>query len=210
MSKEERKSGPAISRRTWCAGAASVAALFGLGALRFAPKAALVRPPGGLDEDNLLSKCIHCARCVESCPRRVVALSHLEDGILALRTPYMRFYADYCDGCAEANGGVPLCVQNCPTGALENVLVNAQGQAIIGVAQIDDTCLARREASCRWCYDACPNGAMELDSIGRPCVIEDLCNGCGACEAACVSLTAGSKVAGATKRAITVYPVGGR
>lgn len=209
MSKEEHAV-PVVSRRTWCMGAASVAALFGLGALRFAPEMTLVRPPGGLDEDNLVSKCIHCSKCVESCPRRVIALSHLEDGVLALRTPYMRFNEDYCDGCAQANGGVPLCVKNCPTGALQNVQMDMTGQVFIGVARIDDTCLARREAMCRWCYDACPYEAMGLDSIGRPFVIEDLCNGCGACEAACVSLTAGSKVPGATKRAITVQTYEGR
>ena len=69
------------------------------------------------------------------------------------------------------------------------------------------TCLAYRDTGCRECYDACPYDAMRLEGEGvnpRPVVIADLCNGCGACEAACVSLKAGSIAAGSAKRAIVV------
>ena len=51
------------------------------------------------------------------------------------------------------------------------------------------------------CYDACPYEAMELDENNRPVVIEDKCNGCGACESVCVSLQNGSISEGATARA---------
>ena len=47
----------------------------------------------------------------------------------------------------------------------------------------------------------CPLGA---DNV--PVVDVDACNGCGACELACISLSAGSITAGATDRAIVVRP----
>ena len=46
------------------------AALVGLGAVRYAGSAPLVRPPGGQDEDALVSACIRCEKCYEVCPRR--------------------------------------------------------------------------------------------------------------------------------------------
>ena len=46
-----------------------------------------------------------------------------------------------------------------------------------------------------------------LDDAGRPHVVSDVCNGCGACECACVSLQSGALVEGATARAITVVPL---
>ena len=54
---------------------------------------------------------------------------------------------------------------------------------------------------CREVYEA-----MGLHDDGTPYVIEDACNGCGACEHACISLSSGSLATGATDRAIVVVP----
>ena len=79
---------------------------------------------------------------------------------------------------------------------------------VIGKAVINtDWCLAYKLIGCRFCYDACPYEAMELDENNRPVVIEDKCNGCGACESVCVSLQNGSISEGATARAIVVHPL---
>ena len=78
---------------------------------------------------------------------------------------------------------------------------------IIGKAHITTGwCLAHRLIGCRFCYDACPYEAMGLDEQGRPFVIEEKCNGCGACECACVSFKNASISQGATARAIVVRP----
>lgn len=58
------------------------------------------------------------------------------------------------------------------------------------------------------CYNACPLNAIELDEADRPHVVWDKCNGCGECEHACRSLTAGTPVPGATHRAIIIVPQG--
>lgn len=202
-----------VSRRSLLIGVGSTAALLGLGALRYAGHVPLNRPPGGQDEAHLVSACIRCEKCYEACPRHVIKPAKIEDGLLGMRSPQLDFSTDYCDFCAEENGGVPLCVRNCPTEAL---LLPANADAhntIIGLAEIDQkTCLAFRDTGCHFCFDACKQAgydAIQLDSegySGRPYVIGDKCVGCGACESVCVSLQQGSIVAGATERAIVVRP----
>ena len=80
----------------------------------------------------------------------------------------------------------------------------------VGTAEIDPrTCLAYRMTGCRDCYDACNYSAIELKDEGGanpiPYVVEDKCNGCGACQAACLSLSSGSIKS--TERAIVVRPI---
>ncbi len=199
-----------ITRRSLCLGVGGTAVLLGLGCLSLAPQRSLVRPPGGQDEAALISSCVRCEKCVEVCPRNAISLAHIEDGILSMRTPQMDFYSSYCDFCAEDNGGVPLCTAACPTGALSLPAgVVAEEEVILGKAElIRDWCLAYHDTGCHVCYDACPYEAIELDEHHRPYVIEDKCNGCGACEAVCVSLTNGSRAIAedATSRAIVVVP----
>ena len=123
MSEEDeisskRAKGPLdVSRRALLIGAGSTAALLGLGALRYAGHNPLVRPPGGQDEARLVSACIRCEKCYEACPRGIIVPAHIEDGLLGMRSPALKFDADFCDYCADENGGEPLCVKVCPTGA---------------------------------------------------------------------------------------------
>ena len=96
----------------------------------------------------------------------------------------------------------------CPTEALKLPADATAENTIIGKAVIrEDWCLAYKLTGCRFCYDACPYEAMELDKDNRPIVLEDKCNGCGACESVCVSLQNGSIAEGATARAIVVRPL---
>lgn len=204
-----------VSRRALCIGAGSTAVLLGLGALRYAGHNPLVRPPGGQDESHLVSACIRCERCYEVCPRKVIVPAHIEDGLLGMRSPMLSFDANYCDFCQEENGGTPLCCEVCPTDALALSEGATADTTILGLAVIDQwQCLAYRETGCRECYDACCEAretpAIELTndaSTPRPVVIAENCNGCGACESACISLSAGSIAEGAQARAIVVKPL---
>ncbi|MDR1013862.1 MAG: 4Fe-4S dicluster domain-containing protein [Coriobacteriales bacterium] len=200
-----------VSRRNLLIGLGGTAAFMGLGAMRYVGSTPLCRPPGGQDEDALLSACVRCEKCYEVCPRKVIVPAHLEDGLLGVRSPTLDFSDDFCDFCVEENGGDPLCVRVCPTGALGLPSDSGPENTIVGLAVIDEgTCLAYRDTSCRYCYDACPYEAMELSSdtrSPRPRVIAEKCNGCGACESVCVSLEAASIATGATERAIVVRAV---
>ena len=196
-----------ITRRALCAGGVGAAALIALGGLRYVGHNPLPRPPGGQDEAHLVSACIRCERCYEVCPRHVIVPAHIEDGLLGMRTPTFDFDANYCDFCTEENGGVPLCVQSCPTDALALPEGAAPETTIMGLATIDQyQCLAFRDSGCRYCFDACPYEAIELRD-NKPYIIADKCNGCGACESVCVSLKAGSIASGATERAVVVRPI---
>lgn len=202
-----------MTRRTLCLGIGGAAVMLGLGGLKVANPQAIIRPPGGQDEDRLISACIRCEKCYEACPRHVIKPAKIEDGLLGMRSPQLDFSADYCDFCAEENGGAPLCVASCPTEALRLPAGADAYNTIIGLAEIDrKTCLAFRDTGCHFCFDACRDAgydAIQLDGNGyspRPYVIEGKCVGCGACESVCVSLQQGSIVAGATERAIVVRP----
>ncbi len=206
---EEGKTYAGMSRRAFALGTGGAVVLLALGGLKATPAAAQVRPPGGQDEDHVISACVRCERCVEACPRGALRPSHIEEGILGTRLPAANFDVAYCDFCTEENGGVPLCVAACPTRALKLDAGATPQNTIIGKAVLKgDWCLAwNRYNGCRFCYDACPYEAITLDEHQRPVVHNDKCNGCGACQAACVSLQEGSIVEGATSRAITVRPL---
>lgn len=142
----------------------------------------------------------------------MIVPAKLEDGLLGMRSPMLDFETEYCDFCQEENGGVPKCVEVCPTEALVLPVGATAQSTIIGRAVIDQsTCLAYRDTGCRECYDACPYEAIELTDVSinpHPYVIEDKCNSCGACEFSCVSMKAGLlTTTGATRRAITIQSV---
>ena len=208
MEDEKEKTYAGMTRRTFGLGAAGAAALLAMGGLRALPAQAQVRPPGGQDEERLVSACIRCERCVEACPRKALKPSSVEDGILGVRTPAVNFDEGWCDFCEEENGGAPRCVEFCPTAALALEAGASAQTVILGKAVIiNDWCLAwSKDNGCKFCYDACPYEALELDEYGRPVVVADACNGCGACQNVCVSLKDGSIAVGATSRAIIVVP----
>jgi ferredoxin-type protein NapG len=195
-----------MTRRTFTLGVGGAVALLAVGGLSVVPAQAQVRPPGGQDEDHLQSACIRCQRCVEACPRNALTPTTIEKGILGTRMPTVNFSAGWCDFCEEEYDGVPHCVECCPTEALRLSADATAETTIIGKAVlIKDWCLAwSKYNGCRFCYDACPYEAIELDSNKRPVLVQDKCNGCGACENACVSLQEGSIAEGATSRAIIV------
>lgn len=205
-SADLRPAARGISRRGMVAGTVGAAAMLGLGGLKLVGSDPVCRPPGGQDENRLIGACIRCERCYEACPRDVIVPGRIEDGVLSMRTPTLNFDANYCDFCAESNNGVPRCIQVCPTQALLLPEGVEPESAVLGIAVVDSyQCLAFRDSGCKYCYDACEYEAIEMID-GKPQVIADKCNGCGACESVCVSLKAGSIAAGATERAIVVRP----
>ena len=204
--QEEQHDG-SITRRTLCIGGVSFVVLLALGGVGLVGNTSLLRPPGGQDEKRLLGLCVRCQKCYEVCPRKVIVPSHIENGFKGMRTPTFDFEIDYCDFCRDENDGVPLCAKNCPSGALSLPADAIPEEVIMGIATIDETtCLAFRNTACQACYDACPYDAIKMVK-NRPYIDTERCNGCGACEHACLSLTAGSIVSGSKERAAKVRPV---
>jgi ferredoxin-type protein NapG len=204
-----RKEAPfGMTRRTVVLGASGAAVMLGLGGLGLIGTDPIIRPPGGQDEDRLISACIRCERCYEICPHNAIVPTHVEDGLLNMRTPTLDFSNDFCDWCTEANNGDPLCAKVCPTQALALPQGATALNTIIGKAVINTSwCLAYRLAGCRFCYDACPYEAIVLDENKRPVILDDVCNGCGACESVCVSLQNGSISEGADEVAVVIRAI---
>jgi ferredoxin-type protein NapG len=194
-----------ITRRDLITGIGGTAALCAVGGLRFAGNTPIVRPPGGQDFDRLVSACIRCDKCIEVCPHHVVKSAHIENGIIGMRTPMLNFDRDWCNWCSEENDGHPLCVEVCPTEALKLPADATQETLILGIAELDPVdCLAYLDLSCRFCYDACEFEAIVLDENNRPSIVQDKCNGCGACEAVCVVFENAAISADATERAVMI------
>ncbi len=204
-SKESAAGGPNVSRRTFAIGAVGACALVGLGAVKFVPTQEQLRPPGAQDEDTLIGGCIRCGKCREICPQRAIGVAHIEDGVLNARTPLMDFKSGYCNFCQDVEGG-PLCAQVCPTRAIQQV--QDTSTVVIGKAELNrDWCLAARGMGCHECVDHCPYNAMSIGEDAVPVVDFDACNGCGACERYCISMSSGALIDGAKDRAILVKPV---
>ncbi len=171
-----------IERRTLLIGGAAVAAgvLCGAAALPLAAQADVLRPPGSLPEDEFMARCIRCERCISVCPTDVLAPLTVEQGVWAVRTPFVTFAADSCTFCDE-------CRKVCPTAAIGTVDPYQPVLGRIGVAVVEpDRCVAFDQAgTCGVCVDACPYEALSFDEGRRPVVEAEKCNGCGECVKIC-------------------------
>ncbi|MCC7429749.1 ferredoxin-type protein NapG [bacterium] len=151
------------------------------------------RPPGALPENEFLSACIRCAKCVQACPYDTLKLGSVTDGKNA-GTPFINFREKPCYLCED----LP-CVKVCPTDALDiKSLVNID-LVHIGTAVITDreACLSLNGIRCEICYRVCPmiDRAITLEkheqeitqkhTVFEPVIHKDYCTGCGICENAC-------------------------
>ena len=160
----------------------------------------VLRPPGALPEKDFLGKCIKCGICVEACPYDTLSLAG--PGTDApTGTPRLIPRDVPCYLCAD----IP-CTAECPTGALEIILVSNDGgrtldvnKTRIGLAVMDyENCIAAWGLRCDACYRACPlldqaitiehtrNERTGRHAVLLPKVHADVCTGCGLCERACV------------------------
>ncbi|GAB4185557.1 MAG: hypothetical protein Kow00108_23030 [Calditrichia bacterium] len=139
-----------------------------------------LRPPGAVEENEFLQRCIHCRKCVEVCPYQSIKVSRgfwgLDEG-----TPYIEPRKVPCYLCMD-------CPPVCPTGALEHI--TEKEQVRMGIAVIDESlCLPYNGILCRACFDKCPifREAIILKDEIYPKVIEEHCTGCGICEHVCLT-----------------------
>lgn len=170
-----------------------------------------LRPPGALEEDDFLSRCIRCFRCGDACPNRaIVALNEVNgaDFSRAPRssergTPVIFPRRQSCNLCMGVDGDELLCTAACPTGALQQVKKepeDIQDKVHMGTAVVDtNICYSYNGASCGVCVRACPfeGKALRAGFFERPIIDPDVCIGCGLCERACIRYPQAISITGA-------------
>jgi ferredoxin-type protein NapG len=73
-----------------------------------------LRPPGAINENDLIYGCIKCGLCVQICPVQAIKLADISKGN-AYGTPYIDPRTQPCDFSCDAL----QCVETCPTAVLD-------------------------------------------------------------------------------------------
>lgn len=164
-----------------------------------------LRPPGSLDEEFFLSRCIRCGECMKVCPNNALHPAFSEAGFEGVWTPILVPRIGYCEPSCV------LCSQVCPTGAIWEITGKEKGWSVdvgptdkpirLGTAFYDrGRCLPWAMATeCIVCEEWCPtspkaiylqteevvDAAGNVKEVKQPHLDPSRCVGCGACEYAC-------------------------
>ncbi len=157
---------PDLSRRGFVVAGTGllVASMWGLGGLSGANRnPGLIRPPGALDEDRFLARCIRCGQCMRVCPTNIIQPALLEAGIQGVWTPAI----NYRLGRSGCQPNCIACGQVCPTAAIRPLSLDekmgmgdfaSQGPLRLGTAFVDrGRCLPwAMDRPCLVCHELCP------------------------------------------------------
>ncbi len=169
-----------------------------------------LRPPGAVEENAFLDRCITCGACISVCPERALHPATLSnDGMVNWNTPKLIPRIGYCaEECTK-------CSHACPTGALVPIALEEKKKRKIGTAVVDRS-LCRpwlEENKCMVCFKKCAYDAIDeavVELNGKewkvPEVNKRKCVGCGICEHYCpVKQEAAIQVFSHGEKRIKVY-----
>lgn len=139
--------------------------------------AGLVRPPGALDEDRFLRRCIKCGQCMRICPTNVIQPAIGQAGLEGIWTPVLNFRI----GSSGCQLNCVACGHVCPTAAIRGLSLDEKlgrgafydrGPVKIGTAFVDrGRCLPwAMDRPCIVCQENCPVSpkAILVDEVFRP------------------------------------------
>jgi polyferredoxin len=152
--------GPDLTRRgvalSVASGALALPFLRLGGGLARAWPAELVRPPGALDEERFLARCLRCGQCMRVCPTGVIQPAGPGHGLERLWTPVL----DMRIGAGACLVHCVACSQICPTAALTPLTPARRREEPIrlGTAFVDrGRCLPwAMDRPCIVCQENCP------------------------------------------------------
>jgi ferredoxin len=157
---------PDLSRRGFIVAGSGLllASMWDVGGLAGANRdASLIRPPGALDEERFLARCIRCGQCMHICPGNIIQPALLEAGVQGLWTPAV----NYRLGRSGCQPNCIACGQVCPTAAIRPLSLDekqglgdfaSQGPIRMGTAFVDRSrCLPwAMDRPCLVCHELCP------------------------------------------------------
>jgi MauM/NapG family ferredoxin protein len=169
-------------------------ALLRLNPVRETGEAKLVRPPGSVEEQEFLRRCIKCGECMKVCITNGLHPTFMEAGFEGIWSPLLVPRIGYCEfNCT-------LCGQVCPTDAIEELDVETKKKRKIGLAFLDNNrCLPYAFGiNCIVCEEHCPTSPKAIKFVPKiveteegekeiklPVVDPNVCIGCGICEYYC-------------------------
>jgi len=120
-----------------------------------------IRPPGAVEEQEFLERCIKCGQCMRACPTNVLQPAMFETGLEGVWSPIMNYRVGFCQPNCTA------CGQICPTGAIQQISVaekmglgpyRKSGPIRVGTAHFDRSrCLPwSKNIPCLVCQEVCP------------------------------------------------------
>lgn len=155
----------------------------------------LIRPPGALEEEEFLKRCVKCGECMKVCITNGLQPTFLEAGLEGIWSPMLIPKIGYCEYRCT------LCGQVCPSGAIRRLTFEDKMKVRIGIAMIDKSrCLPyANHTPCIVCEEVCPTPKKAIwfedvivkDRDGRKLIVKqphvdlNLCIGCGICETKC-------------------------
>ena len=129
-------------------------------------------PPWALNLEAFKDFCTGCGECAAVCKENLIMME--ENGL-----PVMDFSSNSCTFCGD-------CARSCPHGALH--FSDEQPPWHLHVF-INENCLVQKKVLCQLCQEQCEQGAIVFSQVGlsmqSPEILNDQCNGCGACLAQC-------------------------
>jgi polyferredoxin len=163
--------------------------------LQAMPSPLLVRPPGAVDENRFLERCVRCGECMKVCLTNGLQPTLFEAGLEGIWSPVLVSRLGYCEYYCT------LCGQVCPTGAIKELTAKEKVKVKIGLAFIDrNRCLPYAlDEPCIVCEEVCPTPKKAIwfretktvtkagkeITLKQPVVDPGLCIGCGICENKC-------------------------
>jgi ferredoxin len=123
----------------------------------------LVRPPGALEEQLFLKRCVKCGQCMRVCPTNVIHPDFYKSGLEGLWTPVL----DFRIGSSGCQIHCVACGNICPTAAIRPITLDermgknqfsANDPVRIGTAFVDrGRCLPwAMDKPCIVCQENCP------------------------------------------------------
>ncbi|HUW83816.1 MAG TPA: 4Fe-4S dicluster domain-containing protein [Phycisphaerae bacterium] len=137
-----------------------------------------IRPPGAVEEQEFLERCVKCGQCMRVCPTNVLQPAVFEAGVEGLWTPVMNYRIGFCQTSCTACGHV------CPTGAIQHLSVAQKlgagpheqaGPVRLGTAHFDrGRCLPwSKNIPCVVCEEVCPTSPKAIYSERMQLAIRD-------------------------------------